>query len=50
MDDLDAIIMQIQLATQELKDDNDKFERQQRAIQNLRQSENVNEIHRTTQD
>lgn len=50
MDDLDAIIMQIQLATQELKDDNDKFERQQIAIQNLRQSEIINEIHRTTQN
>jgi len=50
MDDLDAIIMQIQLVTQELKDDNDKFERQQIAIQNLRQSETINEIHRTTQD
>ena len=46
MDELEDIISQLQLINQELKDDNDKFERKENALKELNKQEILNEIYR----
>ncbi len=46
MDELEDIISQLQLINQELKEDNDRFERKEKALKELTKQEINNEIYR----